>query len=110
MRPALLAIGVAILVAGVAGVLDRGATSQERQFNRWELEAFKRFSDDTGITSKFSSYIAYCMGASGYEFEYRLDDRLCKTGDPIRNSIERCYVPMGPFSRWLQRFEKMLLR
>jgi hypothetical protein len=104
LRALALVIVLAIIIAGLA-IIEKGATAQERQFDQCQLEALKRFSDDTGVASKFSSYIAYCMGAGGYEVEYRPADQLCRIGDPIRNSIESCYVPMGRFSRWLQKAE-----
>jgi hypothetical protein len=98
----LVALGIAAAV-----VIDNGATAQERQFSRCHLGALKRFPDDTGIASKSTSFIAYCMAAAGYDVAlHRGDDTLCSPGDPTRLVIESCYTPIGRFSRWLQSAEK----
>src|SRR5262245_12030862 len=96
MRGSLVMITAALLLIGCFD-------EQKRQFYQCQTEAMRHFPGDT--YGRGAAFVESCMGAAGYEIEYRARDVFCRANDPSRVMTASCYAPAAPLARWAQSVE-----
>jgi hypothetical protein len=109
--PAIMLIGLIGLV--IAAIFGGVVADQKRHFYRCRLEAahnYPRPNDPNDVYSDLAVYVENCMGATGFEIEYRPNDNFCRIGDDHRRLMNFCYAPMGQIARWLYHTEELLSR
>jgi hypothetical protein len=107
--PAILLIGLIALV--LAAVFGGEVADQTRHFYRCRLEAahnYPRPNEPKDPYGDGAVYVENCMGAAGFEIEYRPNDQFCHLGDDQRRLVSFCYAPMGYMARWLYHAEEWL--